>query len=92
MILWFKQKQDEYISIDYLDLRDPTQMWRNTLKFLNTGGQPYGINNFSLTLRNIWEITNNRFMLIAETSSKGFNHQYKAEVVNNNYIYDSVED
>ena len=39
-------------------------MGLKTLRFKNTGGEPYGINNFSLTLRNLCETAKDTFMLI----------------------------
>ena len=62
-----------------------------TIKFTNKAGVPYGIDNFSLTLLNIWELSQTRFMLIGEKSSKGDGHRNKDGVVNNNFIYDKTE-
>jgi hypothetical protein len=64
MILWFKPKQEEFISFSYLDLRISNETGLKHLIFHNTGGVPYGISNFSLTLRSIWETVSNKFMLI----------------------------
>lgn len=89
MIVWFKPKHEGEIQLSYIDLKPSAKNHGfNILKFKNTGGEPYGINNFSLTLRSVWEVKEGRFMLVGETSSKGPTHQYKPNVVNNNYIYD----
>lgn len=93
MIVWFKPKQEGEIQLSYIDLRNQGKKYGfNVLKFKNTGGEPYNINNFSLTLRAVWEVKEGRFMLIGETSSKGANHTTKPGVVNNNYVYDVAED
>jgi hypothetical protein len=64
MILWFKPRQEEFINFFFLDLRVSNEIGLKHLKFHNTGGVPYGISNFSLTLRSIWETVNNKFILI----------------------------
>jgi hypothetical protein len=55
MVTWFKYKHEGEVEFNYFDLRDdPKNKEIKTIKVTNTGGQAYGINNFSLSLASIW--------------------------------------
>lgn len=58
-----------------------------TVKINNTGGQPYNINNFSLSLATLWETKPGQFMLVAN-SNKEANGKNADGIINNNYIVD----
>jgi hypothetical protein len=88
MIAWFRYKHDAEIEFNYFDLReDPKNTKMTTVKINNTGGQPYNINNFSLSLATLWETKPGQFMLVAN-SNKEANGKNPDGIINNNYVVD----
>jgi hypothetical protein len=88
MIAWYKYKHEGEIEFHYFDLRDdPKNTQMKTVKVNNTGGQAYNINNFSISLANLWETRPGQFMLVAN-SNKEANGKNADGIINNNYVID----
>ena len=69
MILWFRYKHEAEIEFNYFDLReDPKNNKMKTVKINNTGGIPYGMDNFSLSLASVWETKPGTFMLVGNSN------------------------
>ena len=59
-----------------------------TVRINNTGGVPYKIQNFSLSLATLWETTPGKFMLVTNSNKEKY-HCNDEGIVNNNYIVDA---
>lgn len=91
MIVWFRYKHEGEVEFNYFDLRtDPKNTKMSTVRINNTGGQAYNINNFSLSLANVWETKPGQFCLVGN-SNKEANGKNADGIINNNYIVDVNE-